>query len=241
MFKSCNRPRKGNPMTNNDKAIDKGNDVVVVEAAPLDARSKMLASAARIVEQSVEAESAIGETAKQWGFNLFVAVYQDNANMDSLIGDSKVASGWQHLSSSEAGRKAKGRMEVYFSNARLVAERWSQLSDEQREQVLAGLSSIHYLAGQFRKADADAKKAAKKAAELEAAKVAASESGTDAATVEAAPPSLESMVLALIDAYQVASVEEREAAYPAFALLVEQVNGDAEVVEQAEVEQAEAA
>lgn len=212
-------------------AIDNGTDSVDVTGTLLDNRSQLLASAALIVSQTVEAEGRIGETAKAWGKSVFAAVYQDNANLDSLIGDSKIAAGWTTLSASEGGRKAKQRLDVYFSNARLVAERWTTLSDEQRAAVLDGTSSIHYLAGQFRKADADAKKAAKKAEEAAAAAAAAGDSATDANVPEPAPVTLEAQVLALIDAYQAATVEQREAAYPALALLLETVNSDAEIVD----------
>jgi hypothetical protein len=224
--------------------IDNANDsAIVLDTEALDSRSLMLASAASIVEQTVKAEAAIGDTAKSWGTSLFRAVYRDNANLDALIGDSKVAAGWQTLGTSDNGKKAKGRLEVYFSNARLVAEKWSTLSEEQRDQVLAGLSSIHYLANGFRKAEADAKKAAKKAAELEAAKAQADASEGEANAnanpvppVEGEAPSLASMAEALLAAYRAAPLEEREAAHDAIALLVEAVNSDVEVTAQPEVE-----
>jgi Zn-dependent M16 (insulinase) family peptidase len=213
-----------------NEVIDNGNDSIDVTGEALDNRSQMLASAALIVSQTVAAEAKIGETAKTWGHSLFSAVYRDNANLDALIGDSKVAAGWNNLSASEGGRKAKQRMEVYFSNARLVAERWNMLTDEQREAVLNGLSSIHYLAGQFRKADADAKKAAKKAEEAKVAAQQAAEGGSVSTDETGEADTLETAVMRLIDRYQAATVEERDAAYDALALLFETVNGDAEVI-----------
>lgn len=216
-------------MTN---AIDNGAASIVLdtEAAKTDNRSAMLISAAAIASQTIEAESKIGETAKAWGHSLFSAVYRDNANLDALIGDSKIAAGWATLSASEGGKKAKSRLEVYFSNARLVAERWTSLSDEQREAVLAGTSSIHYLAGTFRNADADAKKAAAKEEAAKKAKEEAATSATETGMTEAAPLTLAQKVEALSAAYTEASAEERNAAYEALALLFELVNGDAEVV-----------
>lgn len=174
------------------QVIDNGDNAVTITRDATDARSAMLASAATIAAFVVETEGKLGETAKAWGQSLFRAVYVDKAaSLDALIGDSKVAAGWNILTSSDAGRKAKARLEVYFSNARLVAERWDANADKQAD-VLAGLSSIHYLAGQYRKADADAKKAASKAAALAKAeqdaadaKAAAGDSASDVATPEA--------------------------------------------------------
>lgn len=163
------------------QVIDNGNETVTIDANAPDARSMMLASASAIAAFVIDTEGKLSETAKAWGHALFRCVYQDKASsLDALIGDSKVAAGWNMLTSSGAGRKAKGRMEVYFSNARLVAERWEGMTDDQRRDVLAGLSSIHYLAGQFRKADADAKKAATKEAERLAAEQAAEQAKRDA-------------------------------------------------------------
>lgn len=232
-------------MTTEQNAIDNGANSVDISGEQPDNRSQMLASAALIVSQTVAAEAAIGETAKQWGHSVFAAVYRDNANLDALIGDSKIAAGWQTLTVSEGGKKAKGRLEVYFSNARLVAERWNSLSDEQREAVLNGTSSIHYLAGQFRQAERDAKKAAKKAEEAKAAAQTAAEGGADAAPAPAtdaapAPETLEQRIMSLLDAYEAADEAERDASYPAFALLFERINQDAEITV-SEVPLAEAA
>jgi hypothetical protein len=96
--------------------------------------------------------------------------------------------------------------------------------------VLNGLSSIHYLAGQFRKADADAKKAAKKAEEAKVAAQQAAEGGSVSTDETGEADTLETAVMRLIDRYQAATVEERDAAYDALALLFETVNGDAEVI-----------
>lgn len=145
--------------------IDADTAMTIDTNAP-DARSQMLASASAIAACVIETEGKLAETAKAWGHALFRAVYVDNANLDSMIGDSKVAAGWSVLTTTDTGKKAKARLEVYFSNARKVAEAWGAMEQTAKDEVLAGLSSIHYLAGQLRKAEADAKKAATKAAKL---------------------------------------------------------------------------
>jgi hypothetical protein len=167
------------------QTIDTANDTVLtIDANAPDARSKMLASASAIAALVIDSEGKLAETAKSWGHNLFRAVYVDNANMDTMIGDSKVAAGWSVLTTNETGKKAKARLEVYFSNARKVAEAWGGMEQAARDDVLAGLSSIHYLAGQLRKAESDAKKAADKAVKLAKAE---QEAADAKAVVDAGP------------------------------------------------------
>lgn len=205
-------------------------DAITVDATAPDARSIMLASAASIAAFVVETEGKLADSGKAWGHALFTAVYADKvSSLDGLIGDSKVAAGWQSLTLTDAGKKAKARLEVYFSNARLVAERWEGMSDDQRREVLAGLSSIHYLAGQFRKADADAKKAADKAAKLaqaetDAAKAAAeaNESG-DAATLPEplpAPANTGDVIANLTAFFSTMTLEEAEEVGPAVSAMM---------------------
>jgi len=149
------------------QVIDTKNDgAMTIDTNAPDARSMMLASASAIAAFVIESEGKLADTAKAWGHALFRAVYVDGANMDGMIGDSKVAAGWSVLTTNETGKKAKARLEVYFSNARKVAEAWGGMEQAARDDVLAGLSSIHYIAGQLRKAEADAKRAADKAAKL---------------------------------------------------------------------------
>ena len=208
------------------KAIDNGENVVTVGATN-DARSIMLTSAAAIVADVIKVEGTLAETAKAWGHALFRAVYVDGLNMDAMIGDSKVAAGWNALASSDAGRKAKGRMEVYFSNARLVAEGWQGMEEAKRADILAGLASIHYIAGQIRKAKADAEKAAKKEAarvkeEQEAAdaKAAAGDSAADTNVPDAAPSFADTLVT-LAATVAAMSPEDFAANADAFALFME--------------------
>jgi len=149
------------------QTIDNGADAIVtIDANAPDARSQMLSSASAIAACVIETEGKLAESAKAWGHNLFRAVYLDGLNLDGMIGDSKLAAGWQALSTNDTGKQAKRRLEVYFSNARKVAEAWGTMEQSVKDDVLAGLSSIHYLAGQLRKAESDAKKAAEKAAKL---------------------------------------------------------------------------
>lgn len=224
-------------------AIDNGADSIVLDVATPDNRSAMLASAAAIASETIGFEAKVGDTAKAWGHSLFLAVYRDNANLDALIGDSKIAAGWQTLSVSDGGKKAKGRLEVYFSNARLVAERWSALTEEQRDAVLDGTSSIHYLAGTFRKADADAKKAAAKEEAANKAKEEAANSASETGLVETPVEglSLAAMVEQVLNFYANADEAARDEAAPALALLFEAVNADYDMVGATVTEEAKAA
>jgi hypothetical protein len=206
--------------------IDNGNNTVSTDGGD-DNRSKMLASAQAIAASTVRFEGNVSKTAKAWGHALFVAVYTDGLNLDALIGDSKIAAGWKTLTASEGGRKAKQRLEVYFSNARLVAERWTTaLDDDQRSAVLGGTASIHYLADQMRKADRDAKKAEAAAAAAEKA----AEAADDSATIVAVPDGLTLAVLAeaMLNRYQLADDAEKAEAHAALELLVDAMNADIE-------------
>jgi hypothetical protein len=166
------------------QVIDNGVEQVTIPATPVDNRSAMLASASAIAVMVQDTENALATTAKEWGASLFRAVYVDGANMDTLIGDSKLAAGWQGLTATPSGKQAKARLEVYFSNARKVAEAWGGTPDNVKADILAGLSSIHYLAGQLRKAEKESAK--EKAKEEKLAKAQA------ALTDPAAPPAPES-------------------------------------------------
>lgn len=191
--------------------IDNGTDnAITVDTDALDARSIMLASAASIASTVVKVEGELAATAKTWGANLFsLAFPADDVKpvaLDTLIGDSKLATGWATLTHSEAGTQAKRKLEVYFSNARLVAESFESLTDDEKRDIRAGLVSIHYKAGLIRKAAADAKRAADKeakrvAAEAEEAKAKedadASAGEASAPVTAAAPMSLKAMVEAL--------------------------------------------
>lgn len=212
------------------QTIDNGNETIVIDTNAPDARSIMLASASAIAAVVIDTEGKLAESAKAWGQALFRAVYVDKAgSLDSMIGDSKVAAGWNVLAQSEAGRKAKGRMEVYFSNARLVAETFEKMEDDKRGDILAGLSSIHYVAGQLRKAKADADKAAKKEADRVAAEAAAEKAKAEAAESNdnldtrepgAAPVSLADMILSLTVALDTASDDDLAAVYDDMNALV---------------------
>lgn len=218
-------------MNTETNAIDNGTDTINTGGEQTDNRSQMLASVAAIAAASISAENKLSETAKQWGHRLFSAVYTDGNNLDGLIGDSKIAAGWKTLSTSEAGRKTKQRLDVYFSNARLVAERYATLTEEQRIGVLAGTVSIHYLASEFRKADAAARKAEAKAKEAENAKEKADEAGDTNGTGEGADLStftLAQLAEAMLNRYQLASSEEKAEAHPALELLVDSMNADIE-------------
>ncbi len=211
-------------------STDNGTDTIVANANGdyrHQANAKALAFATSVI--GFEAKAAV--TAKEFGSLVFNAVYVDGNNLDTIIGENKLAAGWATLATSEAGRKAKQRLEVAFSGFRLVAERWQSLSDEQRDSVLNGSVSVLYLASEMRKADATAKReAAKAAAEAEAA-------ASVTAIGDATAKSLADMASDLLAAYQAASVEDRDAAYEAIAALFDVVNGDTDVVS-AEVETA---
>jgi hypothetical protein len=167
----------------------------------------------------MKAETAIGLTAKNWGAALFRSSINDGVSLNMLIGESKLAAGYATLSVSEAGRKAKQRLDVYFSNARLVEERWATLSDESKEAVLKGETSIHYLASQFRDADRKAKTEAKKAE-------AAAEAAANGNAVNTPPEAttLAQDAEALLERFMGATDDERSDAYDAIGLLVDAMN-----------------
>jgi hypothetical protein len=206
-------------MTNEKTVTDNGNNSIVADVEATDNRHIANGKAAAIVAAIVKNETALAITAKEHGTAIFRSVYQDGQNLDTLIGESKLAAGFATLGGSDAGKKAKQRLNVYFSNYRLVAERWNSFSDEQRANVLNATTSVHYLAAELRKADADAKRAADKAAkEAEAA---------------ANPDALTSGEAGLIDAvsnviamYQAASMDERNLAFDALTELFALVDAD---------------
>jgi hypothetical protein len=205
--------------------IDNGANTVSTDGT--DNRSLMLASALAIASAIVTSENKLSGTAKEWGLSLFRAVYREGANLDALIGDSKIAAGWKTLTLSDAGKKAKGRLEVYFSNARLVAERFGNMSLEERTAILDGVTSVHYVAEAFRKADREAKKAERKAAE------AANEAADEANDTTPPKPDLSGFTLAelaeaMLNRYQLADNDEKSEAHPALALIVEAMNADIE-------------
>lgn len=211
--------------------IDNGSDgAVTIDANATDPRNAMLSAAGAIASTVIDVEGKLAQSAKDWGCNLFRLVYGKDSvtTLDSAIGDSKVAAGWSILTTSDVGKKAKARLEVYFSNARLVAERWAGMDDDGKAAVMAGTSSIHYLAGQYRKADADAKKEAKKAAATAAAEAAKLAEEADAAPKGTAPtdatvPATAGMgetMAALADMIANASDDDLNANYEAFAALV---------------------
>ena len=168
---------------------------ITIDTNAPDHRSLMLASAANLVATTLDMEGKLADTAKAWGASVFTLAFpastDDKAvDLNTLIGDSKMAAGWATIGATDAGKKAKSRMEVYFSNARLVAETFDSLSDDDKRDIRNGLSSVHYRAGLIRKAASDAKKAAtKEAARVEAeALAAASKAEADAPGTDAATP-----------------------------------------------------
>jgi len=214
-------------------AIDVGmENALTIDTNAPDDRSIMLSSAAALVATTLDMEGKLAETAKTWGAKVFSLAYPSDSNaktvtLDALIGDSKVAAGWSSLTTTDAGKKAKARMEVYFSNARLVAESFDALSDDDKRDIRAGISSIHYRAGLIRKAASDAKKAAKKEAERVAAEQAASDSAAEATAPVAeqaapvAPASLADMLAAVLAAIETASDDDLNAAYPMMGAAVD--------------------
>jgi hypothetical protein len=212
--------------------IDNGNEAVTLNPVLQDARSIMLSSASDIAKIVADSEGKLADTAKTWGHNLFRAVYTDKvSSLDGLIGDSKTAAGWATLSLTDIGKKAKGRLEVYFSNARLVAEKWESLDQAERDAILAGTSSIHYVAGQFRKVAADALKEANKVAKA-AKKAADDATAAQPDTSEGAPAptapvvvSFADMVANMVAAIGDATDDELTAAYDGFAAMIAAFDG----------------
>ena len=217
---SCAMNRERVNMNNqNETKIDDGANSIVADASSSDNRFNANAFAAAIVSAIVKSEDALSVTAKQWGAAIFRSVINDKVSLDTLIGESKLAAGYATLAASEAGRKAKGRLNVYFSNARLVAEKYEAMSDEAKEAILSGATSIHYLASQFRDVERKALAEAKKAE-------AAGEAGAIGADMTQAPVamSLKDMAETLLAAFLVASNDDRNEAYDAIELLTIAVN-----------------
>lgn len=211
---------------------DNGNNSVVSDAnETADNRHKANASALAFAKAVIKSETSLAGTAKNWGTFVFNAVYSDGNNLDTIIGENKLAAGWANLGNSDEGRKAKQRLNTLFSGARLVAERWTTLSDEQRNGILAGTLSVLYIANELRKADAAVK--AEKAKAEAAADVTAIEGGTE--TV-----SLVDMAAALLAAYESASDEERADAYDTLALLFVAVDESIERAKAADAQEPEA-
>lgn len=200
-------------MTN--KTTDNGANTVIADADATDNRHVANAAAAAIVAAVIKNETALAGKAKDWGVAVLNAVYTDKGNLDTLIGESKLASGFATLGKTEAGAKAKGRMNVYFSNARLIAERWATFTDEQRAALLKGESSLHYVAGELRKLDAKAKADAAKAE---------AEANPDAVSSDATALTLKEMVTALSVAYSNASDQSRDDADDAIIAFIDIVN-----------------
>jgi hypothetical protein len=206
-------------MTNETKvAVDNGNATVSGDTSETaDNRHQANGFAKAIVDATMKAETAIGLTAKNWGAALFRSSINDGVSLDMLIGESKLAAGFATLGTSEAGRKAKQRLNVYFSNARLVMERFGTLSDEAKAAILSGETSIHYLASQYRDAD---RKAASEAKKAQAAADAAGD-GSAAATETAVTTTLAQDAEALLERFMGATDDERSDAYDAIGLLVD--------------------
>lgn len=203
--------------------LDNGPNTVTANEESSDNRHIANGKAAAIVAAILKSEAALSVTASEWGAALFRSVKNDNVSLDTLIGESKLAAGFATLGTTEPGRKAKQRLNVYFSNARLVAERFDNLSSEAQAKVLDGTSSIHYLAGQFR--DSDRKAAAEKKAAEAAAEAAAN---PDAVTGDNAnkPQSLLEMVDALMERWAASTDDEKADAYDAVAAFTALVNDD---------------
>jgi len=201
--------------------------VLVIDTNAPDARSMMLTSAAALVATTLEMEGKLSDTAKAWGANVFTLAYPADdtkpVTLDALIGDSKMAAQWSQLTNTDAGKKAKARMEVYFSNARLVAETFESLSDDDKRDIRAGVSSIHYRAGLIRKAASDAKKLATKEAARVAAEQAAADSKVEALVPATSEPVARTLADVLAEAMAMigtASDADLDASYDAVSALV---------------------
>jgi hypothetical protein len=207
-------------MTSESKiAVDNGNATVSGDTSETaDNRHIANGKAKAIADAVMKNETALAVTAKEWGAALFRSSINDGVSLDMLIGESKLAAGFATLGTSEAGRKAKQRLNVYFSNARLVMERFGTLSDEAKAAILSGETSIHYLASQYRDAD---RKAASEAKKAQAAAEAAADGSVAANGDAPATTTLAQDAEALLERFMGATDEERSDAYDAIGLLVD--------------------
>lgn len=210
-----------------EQKLDDGqNTVTASDAITADNRSIANGLAAKIAGFITESENKLSITAKEHGVAMLRSHYRDGVSLDVLIGESKLAASFKTLGTSDAGKKAKSRLNNYFSSYRLLAERWTTLTDEQRNGMLDGETSPHYVAALIRKADAEAAKAAAKAE-------------ADAET-KAETPSLVALADALLVAYQAASMDERNEAFDAIAAIMAAVDADTVAQGAAETSEPEA-
>jgi hypothetical protein len=206
-----------------EKQLDDGQNTVTASDKPeADNRAIANAKAAEIAGFITASENKLAITAKEHGVAMLRAHYRDGVSLDVLIGENKLAAGFKTLGSSDAGKKAKSRLNNYFSTYRLLAERWSSIEDDKRNAMLNGETSPHYIAALIRKADAEA---AKEAAKAEA----------EAEAETPAVATLADEALRLLALYQAASMDERNAAFDALASLFEAVDADT-VAQQTETE-----
>lgn len=197
-----------------EKQIDDGQNSVNLNDAPVaDNRSIANALAATIAGFITTSENKLAITAKEHGVAMLRSHYRDGVSLDVLIGESKLAASFKTLGTSDAGKKAKSRLNNYFSSYRLLAERWNTLTDEQRNGMLDGETSPHYVAALIRKADAEAAKAAAKAE-------------AEGETPATETPSLVAMVEAVTAAYTAADMDQRNEAFDALAALFDLVDAD---------------
>lgn len=208
-----------------EQRIDNGNETIVADTEAADNRAVSNGKAAEIVKAVSGFENKLAVTAKEWGVAIANATFVDGVSLDTLIGENKLAAGFASLSNGgEAGRKAKGRLNVYFSNIRKVAENWANLEKAEQDNILNGTTSIHYLADTIRKAERDAAKAEAKAL---------AEAETEAAET---PVTLNDMAVAFLAAYNAASMDERNAAFDTIADIMAAVDADTEAQGMAETE-----
>lgn len=205
-------------MNDTKTLTDNGNATVVADANATDNRHIANAKALAVVTAVMKSETALAVTAKEFGVAVFKTVYADKtATLDTVIAENKLAAGFKALGDKgEAGRKAKGRLNVYFSNFRFMAERWEKLSQEQRDSILNGETSVHYLAATIRDEE---RKAEREAAKAEAAKAVDAE-------IEANRLTLNEQAAMLVEAYRNASSDERNEAFDMLATLFELVDAD---------------
>lgn len=192
-------------------ALADGNPTATI--SPADAvqlAADMQASALAIADAILTAEGAVETSSKAWGCNYFNLVKIHGLDGDTLAEQSRKAMGWKNLVGS-GGSKVKTRFNTLRSRCGMVAGRWDELSDDQRNELLGGIKSVNTVYDELAKAD----KAAKKAEEAEAAaKAKADETNPDkpetVETVEFDPiNAIELLHLAIgeMDAAQMAAIQ----------------------------------
>lgn len=196
-------------------ALAEGNETATFTASDaINLDTAMQEAATAMADAILTAEASIETSAKAWACNILNLVKVHGVDRDSLVGKSRKAMGWNNLVG-PAGSKVKTRFNTLSSRVGRICERWEELSEEQRNDLLGGVKSVNTIYDELAKADkaeqkakAAADKAEEKAKETDPAN--ANANGETVETVEFDPiNAIELLHLAIgeMDAAQMAAIQ----------------------------------